>query len=131
MDNFICLGVMAIALVVCLAAFGGLVWLINYVISVTGSECLNPDCGARRKLREVKRVVKHRAKMYGLITRRGHSSGTAYLPGSGAVPSHSTQTWQERVPIIRTVYSVTYRCSECGEDEVREEVVDEEDFSRP
>lgn len=130
-DTFVCMGFLAVCAVVVVAVIGGGAYLIYYLIALTRKQCPNLRCGARGSLRKVRSVVKSRTKMYGLVTRYGHSSGTAYMPGRGSVPGHSTQTWQERVPIIRTVYSNTYRCSECGRDDVREEVVDEEDFSQP
>lgn len=92
-----------------------------------------PECRAGGTFREVDRRSASRRRCYGLVTRRAYSSGGAYIPGdsrhrSQYVSTHGSMSWQERVPVIRTVWQHLHECRAFGFREVRESVEEVEDF---
>jgi len=91
-----------------------------------------PRCGRYNALQPVERKELGRKKCHGLVTRQGSA---VHLGGSfgnrdpfrPAVFVGST-SHQERAPIIRITYRVTYSCRHCSATQTREEVREVEDF---
>jgi hypothetical protein len=132
----------ALVLVVFIAA-AVVVAVVGLVQVGVGIRAACPQCRrwwARVFLGE--RLVE-RKKCFGLVTRRRYtsSSGSVSLPGtswqpdglgrqvdSGSSTSSGTPSWQERVPVIRATYRVTYQCKHCAFRWSKLEVEQVEDF---
>jgi hypothetical protein len=111
-----------------LGAIALLVWLAVW-LAVGGwrSRCLK--CGSWWAVEWAEDVKVGEERCYGLVTRTARTSGGGYVAGRPVCGSSST-SWEERVPVIRTTYRRTWRCSRCGHETHTQEVYDQEDFSR-
>jgi ribosomal protein L37E len=104
-----------------------LVWLVVGLYDGWQSRCLK--CGGWWGVELTERVKVGEEQCYGMVTRTARTSGGGYVAGRPVHASSST-SWEERVPIIRTTYRLTWRCNRCGHETYTQEVHDAEDFSR-
>ncbi len=109
-------------------------------------------CGSWNTLEDIGRILVETKKCYGLVTREaggsisGRYSGTSnstfhghpppvghsYVSGNsyhGGSSYHSiSASWQERVPVIRYTYRITFYCEHCKNTWTRLETNEVEDF---
>lgn len=90
-----------------------------------------PKCGRRGGYRTVGSVIVAQQPGYGLVTRHARSThfGDAFR-GTDSIRtvSFGTTTYQERVPVVRTTYRVTFQCQHCSALLWHDRVEEAEDF---
>jgi hypothetical protein len=124
-----------------LVVVGGLLVVLLVGVVIAGRPTICPDCKRWWARVLVSRQPVERKKCYGLVTRRAYtrSSGsvsgaahhwgqTDYQTFNGSTSSSGTTSWQERVPVVRTTYLLTYKCRYCQARWDRTQVEEVEDF---
>lgn len=110
------LGLVIVVLVIatCVSAVGGCVLLIMHLVgSAAGASTRCPRCGRGGALICAGREVIAQERCHALVARQGAS---VFLPfGSKDVrgPIVGLSAHQQRAPVIKTTYKITYQCQFC------------------
>jgi hypothetical protein len=140
LETLVVIGGVVFLLLLAAAVVGGVVGLVSVLI---GGLAACPECKKWWARVLIGRRVIEVEKCYGLVTRTAYTStsGSVSLSGndwrcgstghqtySGSTHSSGSTSWQERVPVIRTTFLLTYECKFCHARWAEEKVEQVEDF---